>query len=99
MSIIPSLNGESRVFAENQVAGGASDNDLKGQLAKIMVSDQQGKVIDYKEIDSREVLNGSYVIKNYSVRFFGGKSKTIEFKFLKPTINGNYHFVDAKIVD
>lgn len=98
LSTIPSLNGESRVFAEKQVAN-STPEDLNGKLRKIMISEQQGKVIAYKEIDSQVKLNGSFVIKTYEVKFFGGKSKTLEFKFLKPTINGNYHFVDAHMLD
>lgn len=97
ISNVPGIDGESRTFAESQVS--SDKPSLKNELKKIMVSEQQGKVVEYKEIDSREKLNGSYVIKTYSVKFYGGKTKTLEFRFLKPTINGNYHFVDAKMVD
>lgn len=97
ISNLSGIENESRRFAESQV--GSSSSDFKGELSKIMISDQQGKVISYKETDSREKLNGSYVIKTYEVKFFGGKSKSIEFKFLKPTINGNYQFVDVNFLD
>lgn len=97
ISNIPELKNESRIFAEKEI--GTISPNLEGQLSKIMIQDQQGKVISYKEIDSREKLNGSYVIKKYEIKFFGGKTKEIEFKFLKPTMDGSYQFVDAILID
>ena len=98
LAVIPSLNDSGRQFAESQVNDGGSPN-LSSQLRKIMVMDQQGKVVSYKESDSRTVLNGAYVVKTYVVRFMGGKSRTLQFKFVKPTISGNFQFVDAALVD
>ena len=91
------LNNASRVFAEDQAK--LSHSDFESKLKNIMINNFQGKVTAYKETDSIEKLNGNYVIKTYSVTFYGGQTKTMEFKFIKPVTNGNYQFVDASILD
>lgn len=96
---IPSLNGESRQYAESFSEKNGGQNDFKGELQKIMVKDQQGSVIDYKEIDSKSKLNGAYVIKTYQVRFRGGEVRNMQFKFLQPTRGPEYQWVDAQVLE
>jgi len=94
---MPDLNGESRKYA-NSVAE-VSEKSFESQLKSVMVNEKQGKIVNYKEIDVRNVLNGNYIIKTYSVEFFGGKKTTIEIKYLRTIKDGGYEIVDAKFLE
>jgi hypothetical protein len=99
MTSIPSINGESRQYAESFTSKNPSQVDFKGQLQNTMGKDNQGGVMEYKELDSKSKLNGAYVIKTYQVRFNGGQVKKMQFKFLQPTREPEYQWVDAQFVD
>lgn len=98
MQQVPSLESDSLSYVHSQV-GNEDNSSFKDSLTSIMVNQKQGKVVEYKETDSQEKLNGTYVIKTYQIRFFGGKVSNVEFKFLKPTMNGEFHVVDANFID
>ena len=99
VSNIPSLNGDSAQYVQKSFTKMGSQNDFKGQLQETMIKDHQGGVLDYKETDSKSKLNGAYVIKTYQVRFKGGQVKNMQFKFLQPTTEPEYQWVEANFVE
>lgn len=89
------IDSDSKRYAETKFADNTPPN-FANELNKVMKDQRQGHVVSYKLVDSREALNGGYVVRNYEVLFFGGQKKVMEFKFVQPTTDNTYQFVDAR---
>lgn len=92
---ISGLNSESRKYAEKH----SEVQDLSSRLKDIMIKDKQGAIIKYEKISEDIKLNGDMIKREYSVKFRGGVTKTIKFIFIKPSMDGNFHLMDSKLID
>lgn len=72
---------------------------FQSQLSELMVEEKQGKVIEYKKTDEVVKLDGDLIKQEYTVKFQGGATRTIELIFIRPTVKGNMHLSEAKFLD
>lgn len=93
---ITGLNSDSRKYAENK---SPEDKDLSSRLKELMIKDKQGSITEYKMTNETVRLNGDMIKREYTVKFKGGANKIIQFIFIKPSIDGNYHLMDSKLID
>ena len=95
MDNITGLNSDSRKYAEKY----SEPQDLSSRLKDLMIKDKQGAVIKYEKTSEDVKLNGDMIKREYTVKFRGGATKIIKFIFIKPSMDGNYHLMDSKLID
>lgn len=69
------------------------------ELRQVMVDDKQGKVTEYKMTQETVKFNGDMIKREYSVKFNGGKERTMLLIFYRPSLGSGYQIMDSKFND
>lgn len=83
MSALDTLNGE-----------GVSGN-IGPTLTKELK--ENGKVVNAKEIESAERLNGMQKTVTYELEYMNGKKRQVQLKLIKPSSNSGFHVMGVDL--
>lgn len=81
----------------NQEQGKAPDNTydkLKGAL-----SEDGGKIKEYRQVNYEEKVNGKLKIIDYVIEYENGNKQRVQFQYIQPDISGGFKLMEVKVLE
>lgn len=83
----------------NKEAGRPDQGNTFKELSGDMLA-KGGKIKEFRKVgQDEEILNGNMVKTRYSIEYENGKTRTLEFMYVKPTITGGHHLMEVNSLD